>query len=277
MDYDSKKKIHFDLCATYDVSAKNTFGAFSAQHSGIEILITAKSPHIMKLRGQTEILCPGEVMIYNGQEEHTEIYHGGNQLQALVLYPRMLFSAIPELAADFNQIEFKNHKFRLQEELKNNLLQFKALRNTPDISKFSFDCLSLDSLIHLLENYEHSESSKISRLKQGGYFPLTITKVKKAIYENLNNENFSLDDLARLVGMSKFHLVRNFKSKEGITPMRYRRLLQLDVAKNLLSSTPQTITSIAFSSGFCDLSTFNKAFKRKTHMSASNFKKTFQK
>jgi AraC-like DNA-binding protein len=80
-------------------------------------------------------------------------------------------------------------------------------------------------------------------------------------------QDLSLEDLARAVDLSPFHLLRVFRQAIGITPHQYLMRVRLQRAIALLRDTPLPIIDIAYASGWADLSNFNRAFRRELRCS----------
>ena len=87
--------------------------------------------------------------------------------------------------------------------------------------------------------------------------------VKKVL--NHLNENYSLpislDHLASMCGITKYHLAREFKRITGQTVLTYLNALRCKKAQLLLSEG-KTVTEAAFESGFESLSYFSRTYKR---------------
>jgi AraC-like DNA-binding protein len=79
--------------------------------------------------------------------------------------------------------------------------------------------------------------------------------------EEHGEEPLSLDDLAAVACMSKFHFLRCFRAVAGVTPHQYLLALRLRRAAWRLRTSAAPISAIAFESGFGDLSTFNARFR----------------
>jgi AraC-like DNA-binding protein len=73
-------------------------------------------------------------------------------------------------------------------------------------------------------------------------------------------EPISLADLARLSGMSKFYLVRAFRSAYGETPIRYLTRRRIERAQDLLRSANLTVTEVCMLVGFASLGSFSSRF-----------------
>jgi AraC family transcriptional regulator len=72
----------------------------------------------------------------------------------------------------------------------------------------------------------------------------------------------SLGDLAEAAGVSPYHFLRTFRRVAGVTPYQFVLRTRLNRAAVRLRTSEDAITAIAFDSGFNDLSTFNRRFRR---------------
>jgi AraC-type DNA-binding domain-containing proteins len=72
-------------------------------------------------------------------------------------------------------------------------------------------------------------------------------------------EDVSLEELVALSGLSKFHLIRSFKTKLGLSPHAYQTQHRVFLAKQLLRTLPAT--EVAQRCGFFDQSHLNRAFR----------------
>jgi len=86
-------------------------------------------------------------------------------------------------------------------------------------------------------------------------------------------EALSLDDVARTVGLSSFHLLRIFRASTGITPHQYLMRARLLRAMALLRDTAQPITDVAYDAGWSDLSNFTRTFRRDVGCSPGEFRR----
>ena len=80
----------------------------------------------------------------------------------------------------------------------------------------------------------------------------------------------SLDTLASLCGVTKFHLMRQFKQYTGQTIFSYLNHLRCQNAE-LLIAEGNSITEAAYASGFESLSYFSRTYKK--HMGTAPSKK----
>ncbi|MFN9595770.1 MAG: helix-turn-helix domain-containing protein [Bacteroidota bacterium] len=74
-------------------------------------------------------------------------------------------------------------------------------------------------------------------------------------------DNFSLEQLSKQAGISKYHFIRVFKHVFGVSPYQYQKRKRLVEARNLINQG-LTIQETAILLGYADVPTFSKAFKQ---------------
>jgi len=84
----------------------------------------------------------------------------------------------------------------------------------------------------------------------------------KRIIEDGVTRRFSLDEIARAIGVSKYHLSRLFQLRYGMSPGEYHTQLRMRKAVSLLSMGHLSIGEIADQLGYGSVHSFSKAFKQ---------------
>jgi AraC-like DNA-binding protein len=82
----------------------------------------------------------------------------------------------------------------------------------------------------------------------------------------------SLEDLARMVRLNKFHLLQVFKREVGISPHVYQTSLRIKQAKELLSRG-LPISQVAYDVGFVDQSHLNRQFRKYVLVTPGQFQR----
>jgi len=82
--------------------------------------------------------------------------------------------------------------------------------------------------------------------------------------------DFTLDELARAVHLSAFHLVRSFREHVGMPPSAYRRALRVEAARKLLQSG-EPPSAVAAACGFYDQAHLNRHFKQATGVPPASY------
>ncbi|MDA8174346.1 MAG: response regulator transcription factor [Nitrospiraceae bacterium] len=103
--------------------------------------------------------------------------------------------------------------------------------------------------------------------------PSAIRRAVNSLEGNFAGET-SLESLSAEAGVSKYHFCRTFKKYTGLSPMHYLARVRIERAKELLQSTPFSISAVAAEVGFNDLSSFIKHFKRVAGCTPRTFKRS---
>ncbi len=115
-------------------------------------------------------------------------------------------------------------------------------------------------------------------LKSKNYDPFkSAIEDTKHIIENHYDQKMPLDELASMVGVSRFHLNRLFKNRTGNTPRMYLEEVRVKKAKELLLTTTLNCTEVGYQIGYQSTSSFYNAFKRSTGLSPSQFQANYVK
>ena len=89
-----------------------------------------------------------------------------------------------------------------------------------------------------------------------------LEKVKTAISEAINNNNFGSGQLAKQIHLSESQLYRKLKALTGQSTAIYIRSIRLQKARELLETTQMNVTEVAFEVGFTNLSYFSRVFSQ---------------
>ena len=76
-----------------------------------------------------------------------------------------------------------------------------------------------------------------------------------------SHEDWPVQRLARVSGVSEAHFARSFKQAFGVPPHRYLLTRRIERATALLRDTDLSITEIAFQAGWESLGTFGRTFR----------------
>jgi AraC-like DNA-binding protein len=87
-----------------------------------------------------------------------------------------------------------------------------------------------------------------------------MTRVRDYIAENFERD-INIGELAGLVGLSRFHLIRSFRREFGLPPHAYLNQCRLIAAKQMLASGHR-LADAAIAAGFYDQSQLCRLFKR---------------
>jgi AraC-like DNA-binding protein len=85
------------------------------------------------------------------------------------------------------------------------------------------------------------------------------------------DREMSISQLAKSMGLSADHFIRQFKQRFGMTPKAYRTHLKLREAARQIRSGGTSIKAVAYSLGFSDTKAFSRIFKRYLGVIPSEF------
>lgn len=88
-----------------------------------------------------------------------------------------------------------------------------------------------------------------------------LTQINAAIKENLDNSKFSVEDLARAIGLGQKQLQRKLKVVAGHPPNQFIRNARLDAARKLLADPDRNVSEVGYMVGFSSPSYFAKCFQ----------------
>ena len=100
-----------------------------------------------------------------------------------------------------------------------------------------------------------------------------LEKINQVIDENLGNELYKIEDLAKELGLSRSMLHRKLKKLTGKSASEFISEKRLEKAQELLIISDLTSAEIAYKIGFSSPSYFNKVFKKFYKISPGDFRK----
>lgn len=89
-------------------------------------------------------------------------------------------------------------------------------------------------------------------------------------------DKITLEELAQISCISKFHLIHEFSKYVGNSPIAYQLKCRIREAKYLLTSTDSSISDISYSLGFSSMSHFSQRFKIEEGCTPLEFRKKSQ-
>ena len=87
-----------------------------------------------------------------------------------------------------------------------------------------------------------------------------------------SDEDWPVERLANVSGVSEAHFARSFKEAFGVPPHRYLLTRRIERAKSLLRDTDVPIIEVAFQTGWNSLGTFGRVFRDVTGESPSELR-----
>lgn len=145
---------------------------------------------------------------------------------------------------------------------------------------FSYPILiqSLRALLYNREKLRYYYTNNIGRIvdsKSFGSMEQTfVNKLNQIIKTNIDNPDFSVENLADLLNISRIQLYRKIKAMFDVNVSDYINNIRLEQAKSMLQNPGLTISEIAYKTGFSSPNYFSTVFKNKFGVSPNVFRKS---
>ena len=94
----------------------------------------------------------------------------------------------------------------------------------------------------------------------------------KYIYENFESK-IDIDEIAKTLGVSKFHMCRCFKKYTGCSIVEFINIYRVERAKKLIAFQNMNVSEAAMRCGFLNMSYFTRVFKKHNLIAPGEYKK----
>ena len=262
-----------------------------------------------QVSGKPQHFGPGDVVLINPQQVHTGNAAGSDELEYISLYVDrpVVEQLADQLGAATRSPEFTAVKTQEHPELIAKLGDLLTLvrehqgsqiyphprapsdpeielptldhdHHHHEVHRFEGDSLSLESSLHEVLLLAFEEFSNLKQPALRSTARISHRKIARSIdyirsLETEGSPNVSLDALAEVAGLSKYHFLRQFSQVVGMTPGAYLRTLRLCHAARKLRTTDMPILEVALAVGFADHPSFSRAFARHMGMTPSEYQK----
>lgn len=137
---------------------------------------------------------------------------------------------------------------------------------------------SLRALLYNREKLRYYYTNNIGRIvdsKSFGSIEQTfVNNLNNLIKINIDNADFSVENLADLLNISRIQLYRKIKAMFDVNVSDYINNFRLEQAKSMLQNPELTISEIAYKTGFSSPNYFSTVFKNKFGISPNAFRKS---
>ncbi len=209
-------------------------------------------------RRARHVLGPGDLIVLNPEEAHAGGPPAGGSGAYRAHYPSraMLRGISAEFPAGAAAVpEFGQDRVR-DREVAASLRRFHRLTESPGSTLLERESHLTRALVLLAGRH----ALRPAEPRPAGREPGAVSRAREYLDEHAA-ENVTLAELARLAGLSAFHLCRVFRLSVGMTPHAYQTHLRVRRARSLLHAG-LPIASTAIAAGFYDQAHLTRHFKR---------------
>lgn len=104
-----------------------------------------------------------------------------------------------------------------------------------------------------------------------------VSKAVSLVEENLANADFSVEDLAARMNISRGYLYRKISKITRKTPIEFIRIIRMQRAQQLLAESQLQVAEVAYKLGYNSPKTFTKHFKMVFGTSPSEYIRSWKK
>lgn len=219
-----------------------------------ELIVVVQGRHRVEMEGRVYEAVPGDVLNYPAMVVHEEWSVGDEPLG--MLYFSWL-DAGESKGRDMPRYVHDTHgrvRFLGQWML--------------DLKAQSPDAPSTAEMMHMMLGLMLKELRQVRQPAPDE----RLERVRRHIHTRLS-ESVSIDELSKVAGLSRFHLIRVFRARYGVTPMEYLRQQRVETARIMVRSSGQNLKQIASMVGFSDEFHLSKVFKAAVGVSPSEYRK----
>ena len=241
-----------------------------------------------QVAGKLHTFSAGDVVLINPQQVHTGNARGSSDLDYITLYvDRAVVNGLaagidaPQRSPEFTLVRAAGRR-ELAAQLRE-LLELVARARTqgtgpqgqvlPDpVQELDIEVALQGVVARAFAEFSNLREPLLRSTNRVAHRKIArVLEHIRAQGEAANPTALSLDELAAIADLSKFHFLRQFAQAVGMTPGAYLRTLRLCQAARRLRQTRASILEIALGVGFADHPSFSRAFARHMGMTPSQY------
>ena len=267
--YEHHIKIKQDrICPFLMRSQNNIPSAICNWHTNIEVLLVTDGEGHVQYNSDDLFLEAHDIVVVNSGDLH-RIYSDKEISITYIIIDESFCreNGINTEARCFDRV----FKCERTEEIYNRLSDcYQSYKRSPSpINTASLRHVVLELLIDLYRDHSSdAETEVIEQRSQRSYVKCALEYLAEHFIEPL-----TLEDVARVCGITKYHLAREFKKYTGHTLITHVNILRCKKADTCLSQG-MTVTEAACESGFDSVSYFSRTYKKLMGKLPSSIKRT---
>lgn len=254
-----------------------TKGFKSHWHSSIEVIMPVENYYDVILENKRHRVNPGEIFFIPPRALH-ELDAPPNGVRFVFLFNINVmaqlkgFAGIQTMLSQPMHITKDTHPLVYNEVYQSLLDMCKEYISGNPYSELSIFSLLIRTLISLYEN--HIQTTDLFQNVNVNKHQEYVAKFGNLLeyIDTHYTEDLTLEDMADIIGFSKYHFSRLFKQYTNFTFCDYLKHRRIQAAEILLEQPEYSITEVALQAGFPSISTFNRIFKEYKNCTPTEFR-----
>lgn len=245
-------------------------------HAAMEIIACIKDEYAISCQNQVYHLNENDLLFIPPHMPH-RLMGNPSGARFIMIIDSSMFSCF----ADYKLILARFNRPLYISATKDPVFHHKIWEDMNHITDLYFDHKNMwelaiyARLLHIIASFgRHSlRKSGDSTASNSGVVSKSYDRFTEllAYLEDHITELLSLEQAAEFTGYSKFHFSRLFKDYTGSTYHEFIQDLRIRKAKELLADE-NSVTEVAYQTGFHDLASFSRAFKSNTGMTPTKYR-----
>lgn len=208
-------------------------------HSFHELILVIEGAQCVRIAGKETHAAEGDLLFYSAGVPHEEWTARGERIESY-----------------FVSFDWKDGPSGVPVHLKDRYGRIRLLMDWLSAETKSHTALTPELIGTLLCALIAQFIALWKRPEEG-----FVDAIRRHIRDNLTSA-ISLDELAAVAGMSKYHFLRRYRNLTGRTPMADVRMIRLESARDLVLSTSLPLKVIAEKAGLGDQYHMSRLFRR---------------
>lgn len=253
----------------YISSAKYGGDWHSVQHTHncSELFYVIEGQGRFLIENQTYPVSVNDLVIVNPNVLHTEVSLNASPLKYIVLGVEGLELTVTSdnNNTNFCIINLKNIRETILHHLQNMLTEIENKK-----TGYELICQDLMEILIVLLGRQTNFSTMLTPVSKK---TTRLCGSAKRYIDSHYQENVTLDQLAEICHVSKYHLAHVFTEEYGVSPINYLISKRISEAEHLLNTTDFSLSLISNTTGFSSPSYFAQIFKKQKGISPTEFRK----
>jgi AraC family transcriptional regulator len=217
------------------------------------------------------IFLPHEIVLTPAGIRSGWHWHERSKVIVITIMPAMLDRfATSELGLVLGERQLRDTPQALDSDLcLSGSMLLDALRTRATGSEVMYESLARIFLVKLIQRYgeQRSEALDFGR----GFTASHYKRVLDFVADRFGGQ-ITIEEMARVAGLSPAHFSRLFKNVLGDSPYQFVMDYRVEQAKRMLSEPARSMADIALACGFADQAHFSRIFKRLTGQTPRTFR-----
>lgn len=223
------------------------------------LLVFVERGSYVEKTGKADLLCGKDALVFiPAGRQQADVFATTDTTCLVVDFMPSFLERISERGAEIRDVSL----FSTADLAGFGAQLLREFKRPDSISALVFESLLLNILVSGFRKCRSSFGPKA---------PFWLLMARDLLHDRFS-ESFTMESVAKEVGVHPVHLSHEFRRFFKSTPGEYLRGVRVDFAAKQLTQTDLPLSEIAMASGFADQAHFSRTFRRITHLTPLQFR-----